>query len=624
MYANTRRPLAPIAAIIPLVGLLLLSAGCKTTSTDQPHKPDTKIPPTAGVQNLPPAPPLTGTSPFAAGVPAPDSVVAVVGAKSIRSVGNFAQMAVSAANPNSDEAIDAESMVLEGMGGLFGWSDTSWVNLDGPMYVMVLKGKEKVMLAVPVGNYAAALESMPETPGMDIGNHVRGYRHRGANIYVDTVGRHIILTTDDADFDNMKGMLPKIITWRPTGVLTGYVAPKSLGTLMGVDLDELIKNLPALLELGETTTSVMDPRAIADFFGKLINETELVRLSVTQPKVSGSDYLGAEFGLIPVPGSDLSKFLQFMAQSKVPMPTMMPPQSWFGTLMDLDIRNVKSLVTLDKSFTKAAADQLLKISGKKAAARYIANSDLLRKAMTGKGLVALHADQGFPLAAVSMQPIDMDGKAFRKLYNQMLEDSLAVYWPDVLASFNEVGLKDFAKKFKKFNLKKLLKFANKQMTEVGLRFKMVKGKHHDALVLEPTKLKGKAANDRDVTAIHDVLRAMGGQVEMAVAFGPKAVAFGFGPSGIANAQALANGRGMGGSPIARNLSLDTAVMGFFNIGEFISAIKGIPMIGGMLPLPDAPKDKAMLIGVRSDGKEATISYLMPMEYVSFLQQIANL
>jgi len=609
------------AALALLVTTTL--AACPSTQTKPDDTPDDKV--KVEVPKLGPAPVRNRVSPFDAGVPVPDSVMAVGGIPSLEALGGVAsEISASAGFGGADDVLEVETIALEGLAATFGWSDTSWVDLKAPMYAVMPNQKrfdEGRALLVPIKNYPAALAALPKTAGMDVGEHTAAYRQDGMEVYVDVVGHHMVLTNRAKLFAATQSVYPKVVAWNPDGIGTVFVLPGSIRRAYAKELAQMVASLPALFELAGGD-ALIDIKSMLALVMRFLEESELYRFTALRQTIGNTKHVGMEMGLMPVKGSGLAQVMQHLSRSRLPWPNMMPAAAWFGGLADMDLRKVASYDAFLKGQNKALADKLRKLAGDKAADAFIKLGDEITNVGTGKSMFAAHGDAGFPMAASGIWGMTMPAKELRKKYNTYLELMLPVLWDQIVTEMAADNMK--MPQLKKPSLKAMLKLANKGLKDVAMSLKRVKkGKGavlSDALVLAPKKLSKKQKNNEDLKMLHDIVRGMGGKIEAALAYGPNVMTVGFGPNGLANAESLAAGKGFGGSKVMSSRGVNAATVAMLNLGELFAALKAIPNVGGMFPVPSIPKDEAMVFSVHAKGAEGSMRMLMPDSYIKTVSQ----
>ncbi len=605
--------------------LLLATAGtlaCPSTQTKTAPPAERRV----EAPTLPPAPARNRVSPFDAGTPLPDSIMVLAGLPSLQSVGELVSaMSAAAGLGNRDDVLEVEAVLLDGLATGFGWSDSSWVDLKAPLYAVMAEQKrfpDALALLVPVNNFAAALDSLPKTPGSDVGQHLRAYRHEGKAVYVDVVGHHLVLTSHPQLFDAIKGTLAKTVAWAPQGIGTVYLLASTIRQAFAKEIQSMMAALPALLDLAGGNPLVDMESMIALPMG-VFAQSDLYRLTAKRTSLRGAAHIGLEMAILPVRGSGLAQLMQHLSKAKLPYPTMMPSTAWLGGLSDMDLRDVAMYQRFVKAQTRVIASKLRELTGDKAADRLIVLGDDLAKATTGKTMFALHADGGFPLGISALASFDGELKAMQAMYNEYAGLYLPVLWGQLVDGLQEFGAA--VPKLKRVTSKALLKLANKLLKKAALRLKTVhKGKGpvlSNALVLAATKRSKKQHADTDLSALHRALASVGGTLEAALAFGPQGMSMSFGPNGLANAEALAGGTGMGGSSHTRAVGADAAMVMAFNVGELVSALKAAPVIGQFFSMDAVPSTDAAVISFNSDGREGVLSLSMPESYIELIGKL---
>jgi hypothetical protein len=423
-----------------------------------------------------------------------------------------------------------------------------WFQRDRPCYVLVVDPgvfPQPFVVGLPGDAPKGLLGALPAAAPEDARGHLaRASGANGHDVYWDFEARYAVLSSEPEVFPRIQGLLrDSILSWQPAGTVAFELdarrglelVKEEVEALRSAALAEVRQDRPAARGLGEAeVTAFFDGLQSVDW---LSGHTE-----------DQGEAFATQLRVTAAPETSLA---QAIDQNHDPssLAGLLPEGAWLAIDWDFDLRGIANLEAL-RSRTPEVFGEALGLSGSLVGKLREILDELWR--MAGRrGAACLYRAGSFPLAFLWVQEV-RDGSSAQELHLRALD----LLGPRLAALIGaEIGWPMGLETETPQSLDELLERIAPALALGGMSL----GKRK-----EPDLVALTLGIDWD----HPALRArreethlamLGSRIELAVAYGPGAVALALGPDGIAQARRAAQRMAPGGRALSggepRNLGI---------------------------------------------------------------------
>jgi hypothetical protein len=336
---------------------------------------------------------------------------------------------------------DLASMALEGMKGVYGFTDITWLDQSAPIKFANVDpkthdGKGQAIL-IPITDKEKVLASLPATANKALEGHAASFESQGQTWYLDFVEGHAVLTDHPGVFAERRDFISgALAAWKPERLFTTRINMATVNAAFAKELQDARAAAEQLTAQAAQEPGMPDASAVmkkyTDLLFEVVDSTTAAQLDLYVQ--DGSIRFGASVDAKD--GSGLANFSRLIAGKSSSLADAAPPTTWLGFTGNMDVREMKSIREMQKLALNTYAG-LLKLTPEETA-KIDSIFDRMATQATGESLTAFALDGTFPFALTTLAKVT-DATQLRGAYGELLDLVFVKAWTYALEEMKKEG-----------------------------------------------------------------------------------------------------------------------------------------------------------------------------------------
>ena len=503
--------------------------------------------------------------------------------------------------------------MIFGQAKQLGIGSMDWFVTDKPIILVATnpkKGSDNAALLIPIKDKDTLTTALGEKAKKgELNELVLDLPFK--TLYLNFVPGHAVVTTSKALFKDSKTLVEKVAgQYKAEGLVDVRVSVANLRTIFSGEIEmakgKINELKPMILkqmykELPPALTGGMDK--VLDFYlsmaTTLLDEAQGMKMTVELDDKGG---IKLPMTLSAKAGGTIAGFAGKIAKADLSYAKNAPGNAWMLFGGDIDPKAFEGLMKwsmdMASSFLKLTAEEQTKLAGL---------MKVLMEGQTGQNWFAFYADGKFPMAMAAGAGVN-DGKAYQKAF----EEYTMLVTTKVFGMMKEM-LPPELQALPAGDVVKLINAVGTIVKPLGVVLETGTATEGDITVskmviaVDMEQLKNVAPEA--VPEAKKVTDVIGTRLEIAIAYGPKAVAMTLGPNAAQTAKTIASGAAIGGgaAAVVANYEKGNAFFLHVDAGHALAAFK--PIVEAMGEAKDLPAIKpgtTFGVAMGGTGSEVTV------------------